>query len=77
MDLFLLGVVLYLVIGIFMLGIFNGYSYEKLEGLSVVFILFYPIIIIVLLVMSFVYVLYKLGEKIGRKVEKFANKIDW
>lgn len=70
-------IVLYIAIGIFFVGAMNGYAYEKFEGVCVLFILFYPILIVIMLVLGIVCGLYKIGEKLGRKIEELLSNMDW
>ena len=77
MNMFELVIILYIAIGIIFVGILNGFSHEKIDGTSVVFMIFYPLVIVIILVFAIIRVLYKLGERLGRRVEKFTDKIDW
>ena len=77
MNIFWFGMILYIVIGIFVVGVLNGFSNENFDVVSFLFMGFYPLAFVIMLVMGIVCGLYEVGRKVGRKIDEFVNKMNW
>ena len=69
----ILPVCLYLLIGVFVITVFNTAVHAAADSMTIVFIICWPMVIVILLGFGIIYLTYKAGVWVG---EYMINKIE-